>query len=52
MATPDDILIKPITRRAIEQGFGLLKGKQGKPLAAEWKEHKREERQLEAKRRR
>jgi AbrB family looped-hinge helix DNA binding protein len=49
-ATADGILLKPVTRWAIERGYGLLKRKPGgKPLAEEWAEHKREERELEDK---
>ncbi len=49
-ATPDGILLKPVTSWAIERGYGLLKRKSGgKPLAEEWAEHKREERELEEK---
>jgi len=49
-ATPEGILLKPVTSWAIERGFGLLKRKPGgKPLAEEWAEHKREERKLEDK---
>ena len=48
--TPEGILIKPVTRWAIERGFGLLKRKPGnKSFAEEWAEHKREERALEDK---
>jgi len=47
-ATPDGILLKPVTAAMIERGFGLLKRKPGdKPLAEEWAEHKREEKELE-----
>jgi len=47
-ATPDGILLKPVTAAMIERGFGLLKRKPGaKPLAEEWAEHKREEIELE-----
>jgi AbrB family looped-hinge helix DNA binding protein len=47
-ATPDGILLKPVTRWSIERGFGLLKRKPGgKSFAEEWAEHKREERALE-----
>jgi len=47
-ATPDGILLKPVTSWAIERGYGLLKRKPGdKPFAEEWAEHKREEMQLE-----
>ena len=49
-ATPDGILLKPVTSWAIERGFGLLKRKAGnKTFAEEWAEHKREERELEDK---
>ncbi len=46
-ATPEGILIKPVTSWAIERGFGLLKRKAGKSFAEEWAEHKRQERELE-----
>src|SRR3990170_1885166 len=47
-ATPDGILLKPVTKWAIERGYGLLKRKPGdKPFAEEWAEHKREEKELE-----
>jgi AbrB family looped-hinge helix DNA binding protein len=47
-ATPDGILLKPVTKWAINRGFGLLKRKPGdKSLAEEWAEHKREELELE-----
>jgi len=47
-ATPEGLLIKPVTSWAIEKGFGLLKRKPGrKSFAEEWAEHKREERELE-----
>jgi AbrB family looped-hinge helix DNA binding protein len=47
-ATPDGILIKPVTSWAIEKGFGLLKRRPGgKSFAEEWAEHKREELKLE-----
>ena len=49
-AIADGILLKPVTRWAIERGYGLLKRKPGsKPFADEWAEHKREERELEDK---
>lgn len=49
-ATPEGILLKPVTRWAIERGYGLLKRKPGgKSFAEEWAEHKREERELEDK---
>jgi AbrB family looped-hinge helix DNA binding protein len=49
-ATPDGILLKPVTSWAIERGYGLLKRKPGdKSFDEEWAEHKREERELEDK---
>lgn len=49
-ATPDGILLKPVTSWAIERGFGMLKRKSGgDTLAGEWAEHKRAERELEEK---
>jgi AbrB family looped-hinge helix DNA binding protein len=49
-ATPEGILLKPVTRWAIERGFGLLKRKPGgKSFNEEWAEHKRKERELEDK---
>jgi hypothetical protein len=49
-ATPDGILLKPVTSWAVDRGYGLLKRKSGdKPFADEWAEHKREERELEEK---
>lgn len=47
-ATEEGILLKPVTAAMIERGFGLLSRKPGcKPLAEEWAEHKREEREKE-----
>lgn len=47
-ATPEGILLKPVTKWAINRGFGLLKRKPGdKPFAEEWAEHKRQEIELE-----
>ena len=47
-ATPDGILLKPVTQWAIHRGFGLLKRKPGdKSFDQEWAEHKREELELE-----
>ncbi len=47
-ATPDGILLKPVTSWAIERGYGLLKRKAGgKTFAEEWAEHKHAERELE-----
>ncbi len=50
-ATPEGILLKPVTRRSIDRLHGILKRKPGdKPLAEEWAEHKRSERELEDRR--
>ncbi|MBI5775166.1 MAG: AbrB/MazE/SpoVT family DNA-binding domain-containing protein [Verrucomicrobia bacterium] len=50
-ATDEGILLKPVTRHAIERGFGMLKRKPGdKPLAEEWAEHKKQEKDLEERR--
>ena len=47
-ATDEGILLKPVTRHAINRLRGILKRKPGdKPLAEEWAEHKRDERQKE-----
>jgi AbrB family looped-hinge helix DNA binding protein len=47
-ATPDGILIKPVTRHAIDRLRGILKRKPGgKSFAEEWVEQKREELELE-----
>jgi AbrB family looped-hinge helix DNA binding protein len=47
-ATEEGILLKPVTRHAIDRLHGILKRKPGtKPFAEEWAEHKREERELE-----
>ena len=46
--TPEGILLKPVTRHAIDRLRGILKRTPGaKPLAVEWAEHKREEEDLE-----
>jgi len=43
-ATPDGILLRPITAALVERGFGLLKRQSDdKTLAEEWAEHKRSE---------
>lgn len=48
LATPEGILLKPVTRHAISRLRGILKRKPGsKPFADEWAEHKREEKALE-----
>lgn len=47
-ATPDGILLKPVTAVTIRRLRGILKRKPGeKPPAEEWAEHKREEIELE-----
>lgn len=48
MATEEGILLKPVTKRAINRLRGILKRKPGdKPFAEEWAEHKRQEKELE-----
>jgi len=47
-ATPEGILLKPVTAALIKQGRGIIKRKAGdKGLAEEWADHKKEERELE-----
>ena len=47
-ATPDGILLKPVTAALIKQGRGIIKRKAGdKGLAEEWADHNREEQELE-----
>lgn len=47
-AAPEGILIKPETAALVRQGRGIIKRKAGKrPLAEEWAEHKKQERELE-----
>ena len=47
-AIDEGILLKPVTRHAINRLRGILKRKPGdKPFAEEWAEHKRQERELE-----
>ena len=47
-ALPEGILLKPVTRHAINRLRGILKRRPGaKPLPDEWAEHKREEAELE-----
>ena len=47
-ATPEGILLKPVTATTIRKLRGILKRKPGdKPFAEEWAEHKREEMELE-----
>jgi len=47
-ATPDGILLKPVTAALIKRGRGVLKRTlSDKPLNEEWAEHKKQERALE-----
>ncbi|MCU0770488.1 MAG: AbrB/MazE/SpoVT family DNA-binding domain-containing protein [Verrucomicrobia bacterium] len=47
-ATDEGILLKPVTRHAINRLRGILKRKPGdKPLGEEWAEHKRREKEIE-----
>ena len=47
-ATPEGILLKPVTAALIKQGRGVIKRKAGgKGLVEEWAEHKNEEKELE-----
>jgi len=47
-ATPEGILLKPVTAALIKRGRGILKRKPGdKPLAEEWTAHKKQEKELE-----
>lgn len=47
-ATPEGILLKPVTSVTIRRLKGILKRKPGdKPFAEEWARHKREEKELE-----
>lgn len=47
-ATPEGILLKPVTSVTIRRLRGILKRKPGdKPFDQEWAEHKREEKELE-----
>lgn len=47
-STPEGILLKPVTSVTIRRLKGILKRKPGdRPLAEEWAEHKREEKELE-----
>ena len=47
-ATPEGILLKPVTATTIRKLRGILKRKPGaKPFAEEWAEHKRAEMELE-----
>jgi AbrB family looped-hinge helix DNA binding protein len=47
-ATPEGILLKPVTAALIKRGRGILKRTSGaKPLAEDWAAHKKQERALE-----
>ena len=47
-ATPEGILLKPVTPALIKRGRGILNRKRGaKPLTDEWAEHQEQERALE-----
>ena len=47
-ATPEGILLKPVTAALIRHGRGILKRKAGdKQLVEEWAEHKKREKELE-----
>jgi len=47
-ATDEGILLRPVTRHAINRLRGILKRKPGdKPFAEEWAEHQRAEKELE-----
>lgn len=46
--TPEGILLTPVTKWSIERARGLARSKPGgKPMAAEWAEHKAEEHAIE-----
>ena len=47
-ATPEGILLKPVTAALIKRGRGIIKRKPGsQPLAGEWAAHKQQEKELE-----
>lgn len=47
-ATPEGILLKPVTAASIRRARGILKREPGRrSLADEWAEHKQQERQTE-----
>ncbi|HXM63340.1 MAG TPA: AbrB/MazE/SpoVT family DNA-binding domain-containing protein [Terriglobales bacterium] len=47
-ATPEGILLKPMTAALIKRGRGILKRRSGgKPLTEDWAEHKKQERSIE-----
>jgi AbrB family looped-hinge helix DNA binding protein len=48
LATPEGILLKPITAALIRKGRGIVKRKRGDPpLSVQWAEQKKKERELE-----
>jgi len=47
-ATPEGILLKPVTAALIKQGRGIIRRRAGdKDLTEEWADHKKEEKKLE-----
>ena len=47
-ATPEGILLKPVTAALIKRGRGILKrGREGKPFTEDWAQHQEQERALE-----
>jgi AbrB family looped-hinge helix DNA binding protein len=47
-ATPEGILLKPVTAALIRRGRGILKRAHGgRPQTEDWAEHKKQERALE-----
>lgn len=47
-ATPEGILLRPVTKHAVARLRGILKRKPGSvPFAQEWAEHRAQERALE-----
>jgi AbrB family looped-hinge helix DNA binding protein len=47
-ATPEGILLKPVTAALIKRGRGIIKRNPGEqPLAEEWAAHKKAEKELE-----
>jgi hypothetical protein len=47
-ATPDGILLKPVTAALIKKGRGILKRKPAdQPLSDQWAKHKKREKELE-----
>jgi AbrB family looped-hinge helix DNA binding protein len=48
LATPEGILLKPVTSILIRRGRGIARRKpDARPLAAEWAEHQQNEKELE-----